>query len=92
MGLDRSTWTGFRRQTGSADRPLEQMAPEEVANAMVALCRSDGRDREELYLRTLEVFGARRRTPTLLPHLDAAFDLAVSAGRLVEHPDGLVTA
>jgi hypothetical protein len=91
-GADRSTWTDFRRQASSADRPLEQVAVEEVANAMVALCRADGRTREELYLRTLEVFGHRRRTPTLLPHLDAAFTLAAGAGRLTEQPDGLVTA
>jgi hypothetical protein len=90
--LDRSTWTEFRRQASSADRPLEQVAAEEVANAMVALCRADGMAREELYLRTLEVFGHRRRTPALLPHLDAAYALAASRGRLTEQPDGLITA
>jgi hypothetical protein len=92
VGLDRATWTDFRRQAGSADRPLEQVAAEEVANAMVALCRADGMTREELYLRTLELFGHRRRTPTLLPHLDAAYALAASLGRLTEQPDGLVTS
>ncbi len=90
--LDRSTWTGFRRQAGSADRPLEHVAPEEVGNAMAALCRAEGGlAREELYAATLAVFGHRRRSPAQLPLLDAAFTTAVASGRLAEHPDGRVT-
>ena len=92
VGLDRSTWTGFRRQAGSADRPLEHVAPEEVGNAMAALCRADGGlAREELYAATLAVFGHRRRSPAQLPFLDAGFAAAVASGRLAEHPDGRVT-
>jgi hypothetical protein len=91
-GLDRSTWTAFRRQAGSADRPLEHVAPEEVGNAMAALCRADGGlPREQLYAATLAVFGHRRRSPAQLPFLDAALAAAVAAGRLTEHPDGRVT-
>jgi hypothetical protein len=92
-GLDRDTWTFFRRQASSAERPLDQVPPEEVGNAMVALCRaSAGMATEELYLRTLEVFGHRRRTPALLPLLDAALAAAVARGRLAGQPTGLVTA
>jgi hypothetical protein len=92
-GLDRETWSFFRRQAASAERPLEHVAPEEIGNAMVALARaSAGMARDELYLRTLEVFGHRRRTPALLPLLDAALTAAVARGRLTEQPTGLFTA
>jgi hypothetical protein len=91
--LDPATWTGFRRQAGSADRPLDQLAPQEVGNAMAALCRATGgMARSQLYVQTLELFGHRRRTPALLPYLETALAQAVAAGRLTEHPDGRVTA
>jgi hypothetical protein len=87
-----STWREFRRQAAAADRPLEQVAPEEIGNAMAALCRTAaGLPRDELYLRTLAVFGHRRRTAALLPLLDAALAAAVTDGRLTEQPAGLLT-
>jgi hypothetical protein len=92
-GLDRDTWTGYRRQTASADRPLEHVAPEEIGNAMAALCRAGaGMQREELLTQAALVFGYRRRTPTLTPLLEAALALAVERGRVTEQPDGLLTA
>jgi hypothetical protein len=69
------------------------VAPEEIGNAMVALARaSAGMAQEELFLRTLEVFGHRRRTPALLPLLQAALAAAVARGRLTAQPDGRFTA
>jgi hypothetical protein len=92
-GLDRDSWTGFRRQAASADRPLEHVAPEEIGNAMAALCRAGGgADREDLLTQTAQVFGYRRRTPTLTPLLEAALERALATGRLTERPDGLLTA
>jgi hypothetical protein len=92
-GVDRETWTGFRRQTASSDRPLEHVAPEEIGNAMAALCRAGaGVDREELLTAAALVFGYRRRTPTTTPLLEAALDAAVAGGRLTARPDGLLTA
>jgi hypothetical protein len=38
------------------------------------------------------VFGHRRRTPALLPLLDAALAATVAAGRLTEQPNGRFTA
>ncbi len=59
---------------------------------MVALCRDSGRlGRDELFLRTAEVFGYRRRTPSLVPLLTAALDRAAAAGRLTVHDDGRIT-
>ncbi|MGR7026417.1 DUF3320 domain-containing protein [Geodermatophilus sp. URMC 62] len=95
--LDRASWTGFRRQAASSTRPLEHVAPEEVGNAMVAVCRAATDagavpTRDELFLRTTEVFGYRRRTPSLAPLLTAALDRLTAAGRLTVHDDGRVTA
>ncbi|GAB3359042.1 DUF3320 domain-containing protein [Modestobacter lapidis] len=91
-GVDAATWNRFRRQSSSADRPLDQVAPEEIGNAMAALCRAaGGLTRSDLYVRTLDVFGSRRRTPALLPHLEAALTRSVAAGRLTEQPDGRIT-
>jgi hypothetical protein len=91
-GLDRSTWTGFRRDP-AADRPMDQIAPEEIGNAMVALCRaSAGMTRDELFAQTLEVFGYRRRTAAQVAVLEAALAATVAAGRLTESAAGLVTA
>ncbi|MGR6965238.1 DUF4011 domain-containing protein [Geodermatophilus sp. URMC 61] len=91
--LDRAGWTGFRRQAASADRPLEHVAPEEVGNAMAALCRAAGELAEdELFVHTAEVFGYRRRTPSLTPLLQAALTGALDAGRLVRQESGALTA
>ncbi|WP_245888184.1 DUF3320 domain-containing protein [Geodermatophilus tzadiensis] len=93
-GTDRAGWTAFRRQATSAGRPLEHVAPEEVGNAMVALCRAadGGLTTDQLFVRTAEVFGHRRRTPSLTPHLTAALDRLTAVGRLTVHEDGRVTS
>jgi hypothetical protein len=92
-GVDGASWTGFRRQMSSTDRPLEHIAPEEVANAMAALCRAGaGMRRDELLTQTAAVFGYKRRTPAVTPLLEAAVGWALERGRLVEQPSGLVTA
>ncbi|NEK56998.1 DUF4011 domain-containing protein [Geodermatophilus sabuli] len=90
---DRGSWVGFRRQAASAERPLEHVAPIEVGNAMVALCRTGaGMTQDELFLRTAEVFGYRRRTPSLLPLLQVALDGVLGAGRVTRQESGLLTA
>ncbi|WP_073420426.1 DUF4011 domain-containing protein [Geodermatophilus nigrescens] len=91
--LDPAGWTVYRRQTTSATRPLEQVPAQEVVNAMVALCRAvGGLPREDLFLRTAEVFGYRRRTPSLTPLLAAVLDRGTAGGRLAVTDDGRVTA
>jgi len=88
-GLDPATWTGFRRQAGFDERPLEHVAPEELGNAMVALCRaSAGMTRDELFARTLVVFGHPRRHPVLVPYLERALGTAVRASRVIREPAG----
>jgi hypothetical protein len=91
--LDPSSWRFFRRQAAGGDRPLDQVAPEEIGNAMAGLCRArGGLTGEELFLRTVEVFGHRRRTPAQLRLLAAALTAAQAAGRLTRTPDGRFTA
>ncbi|CCG04274.1 DUF4011 domain-containing protein [Blastococcus saxobsidens] len=91
-GLDRATWRGFRRQVSSTDRPIEHVAPEEVANAMAALCRAAaGMQRDELLSATAAVFGYKRRAASVTPVLEKALTFAVDSGRLSEQDDGLLT-
>ncbi|MCV2488187.1 DUF4011 domain-containing protein [Geodermatophilus sp. YIM 151500] len=86
-------WTGFRRQATSAERPLDHVPVEEVGNAMVALCRaSTGMARDELLTAAAQVFGYKRRTPTLTPALERALHRVLERGRLVEQSSGLFTA
>jgi hypothetical protein len=91
--LDRSSWGTFRRQAASNERPLEHVPPEEIGNAMAALCRAGaGMQRDELLSQAAAVFGYKRRTATITPLLEAAADAALAAGRLEEQPNGLITA
>ena len=91
--LDRTAWTGYRRQAASADRPLEHVAPEEVGNAMATLCRAAAElTEDDLFVRTAEVFGYRRRTPSLTPLLQAALTRALDTGRLIRRGSGLLAA
>ena len=86
-------WTGFRRQSSGSDRPLEQVAPEEIGNAMVALCRAAaGMTQDELFAQTLDVFGYRRRTAAQVAVLEAALSRATGNGRLALEPSGLFVA
>jgi hypothetical protein len=91
-GVDPASWTGFRRQMSSTDRPLEHIAREELANAMAALCRSSaGMRRDELLTQTAAVFGYKRRTATITPLLEAGLAFALERGSLTEQPNGLLT-
>jgi REase_MTES_1575/AAA domain len=92
-GVDRETWTGFRRQASSTDRPLEHVPAEEIGNAMAALCRASfGMRRDELLTAAAAVFGYKRRTPTVTPPLEAALAAALASGKLAEQPSGVITA
>jgi hypothetical protein len=82
-GIDPATWTGFRRTGPTDDRPLDHVCPDEIGNAMAALCVAGaGVDRDQLLQQTLLVFGFRRRTPAQVALVEAALSQAVGAGRL----------
>jgi hypothetical protein len=91
-GVSPDSYAGFRRQASSTDRPIEHVAPEEIGNAMAALCRaSAGMMADELLTQTAAIFGYKRRTATVTPALESALKLALHRGRLVEQPSGLLT-
>ncbi|RBY91084.1 DUF4011 domain-containing protein [Blastococcus sp. TF02A-30] len=91
-GVTSETYAGFRRQVSATDRPIDHVAPEEIANAMVALCRaSAGMAREELLTQAAAVFGVKRRTAAATPVLEKALQLALDRGTLTEQPNGLLT-
>ncbi|MFP5372016.1 MAG: hypothetical protein ACLGI3_14900, partial [Actinomycetes bacterium] len=91
-GVSPESYAGFRRQVSSTDRPLEHVSPEEIGNAMRALCRAGaGMRRDELLLQTATVFGYKRRAAAATPALEAALALALHRGRITEQPNGLLT-
>ncbi|MGY1753877.1 DUF4011 domain-containing protein [Blastococcus sp. SYSU D01042] len=91
-GVTPESYEGFRRQVSSTDRPIDQVAPEEIANAMRALCRAAaGMGRGELLTQTAAVFGHKRRSAAVTAVLEKALVAAIGRGRLTEQPNGLLT-
>jgi hypothetical protein len=87
--LDPKTWRGFRSTPPELDRPLSEVAPEEIINAMAAAaadqyCAND----EALFRATLATFGQRRLTGPTTARLEACRDLAVSRSRLIRTERG----
>lgn len=89
---DPLSWQGFRRWQGpSKERPLEEVAQREIANAMVYLTRSAmGVGLEELLRETCRMFGGSRVTDPIRARLVSSLELAVRDGRLA-HRAGVVT-
>ncbi|ORA16381.1 DUF3320 domain-containing protein [Mycobacterium asiaticum] len=85
--IDRSTWTEFRPNPSSTDRPFEEVSPVEIANAARLLLREGPLDLENLEDRMLRTFGRSRRTKAIKAHLKKALDYARSAG-IVAKDDG----
>ncbi|WP_228717731.1 DUF4011 domain-containing protein [Allosaccharopolyspora coralli] len=94
--LDPVRWRGFRRsaaEDGERGRKLEEVAPEEIANAMRAAllkARRNIRSTDELHKETLVRLGfvPVRGEPRLTPHrrhiLQRAESIGVADGRLAE--------
>ncbi len=88
---DPINWLSFRR-TDRTQRALKDIAPHEVANAMVAVVRqSIAFEVEELVQWAAEFFGSRRVTESTRQHLHEIVRWAVEEGLLVEE-NGLITA
>ena len=88
--LDPATWREF--QTVDNDRPIQEISPEELVNAMVSIAASSGSvERKELGRETARIFGIRRFTGGIAEHLDLVVDAAIDADRLMES-DGRLTA
>jgi len=88
-GLDPETWRGFRTTPEDLDRPLTDVAPEEIVNAMAhAASEQHCSDDEQLYRATLSMFGQRRLTTQTAARLGACRRLAEARARLVRTERG----
>ncbi|MFG6491274.1 DUF4011 domain-containing protein [Microbacterium sp. P03] len=73
-GLDPQTWTGYRSVDKAGSRSLEEIAPEEIANAMQAVRRLAPRlDEEAVLRRTAEIFGIVRLGAHVKSRLTAVY-------------------
>ena len=73
-GLDASTWTGFRYVDPEGSRSLDEVAPEEIANAMKAVAGEYlGSTQEEVLRRTAELFGIVRLGANVRMRLEAVY-------------------
>jgi hypothetical protein len=91
MGVDRASWTAFRTSTLDDPRPVADIHPTEIGNAIVALCRdAHGMTEDELLKETLAVFGWRRRTDALAGPVRAALRRALELELVVQGPDGVI--
>jgi hypothetical protein len=88
-GIDPQTWRGYRATQVSADRPFEEVPPEEVANALAHALESTPHLGEEQLLRTaLELLGYRRMTEKLDMLLRYGLQIAVTSGRIRSKGEG----
>jgi hypothetical protein len=88
---DTTDWLSFRK-TDRNQRSLKDIAPHEVANAMVAVVRqSIAFEIEELVQWTAEFFGSQRVAEPTRQHLREVVGWAVEEGLLVEE-NGQITA
>jgi hypothetical protein len=88
-GVTPEVWRGYRRTPEEISRPLADIAPEEIVNAMsdLAVARTFTED-EELFRATLLVFGQRRMTSQTVERLTLCRELAERRDRLIRAPDG----
>lgn len=88
---DPLTWQGYRRTDGTLkDRPLDEIAVVEIANAIVDIATvAMGIPLDDLLRNTIRVFGGSRVTATTKPRLDQALEHAISTNR-VQVAAGLV--
>lgn len=87
-GTSPEAFAAFRPTPPGVTRPLTEIAPEEIANAMAHLARlGHGIGPEELLKETGAVFDARRLTPAVRTRLEAVLDWALASGRLRDEGD-----
>lgn len=87
---DPATWRGFRSTPADLDRPLADIAPEEIVNAMAHVAAEQRcSDDESLFRATLAIFGQRRLTGPTTARLTACLHFAEQQSRLIRTGDGL---
>lgn len=75
VGLDPETWAGFRFALEHGTRPLDEIAPEEIANAMLAVFHEfpDLEYVDDVLRRTAERFGIGRLGGNVRARLEAVY-------------------
>ncbi|WP_182347801.1 DUF3320 domain-containing protein [Tomitella gaofuii] len=81
--LDPARWRGYRSSLPGDDRPIADIAPEEIVNAMAAVCRRRALDDEALLRETMAQFGIGRLGGNVRERLEACLDQGVRSGRLI---------
>ncbi|MBO0853142.1 MAG: DUF4011 domain-containing protein [Nocardia sp.] len=81
--IDRATWNGFRTTPDEVSRPLGEIAPEEIVNAMNAACTGTELETEPLLRATLATFNQRRLAEPSRERLEAAIAFGLANGRLI---------
>jgi len=81
--IDRATWTGYRATPDDVARPLSEVAPEEIVNAMNAACASGELDDESLMRVTMATFNQRRLAGASRDRLEACVAVGLANGRLI---------
>lgn len=91
--VDRGVWTGFRTAGVATARPMHEVHPLEIANAMVAVSKDAyGITEDELIRETLSLFGWKRRTEAAVAPIQSALRAAISDGLLLRGTNDLITA
>ena len=86
-GLSPESWRGFRRQERgqSGARSVEEIAPEEIRNALLYLVETGvGISRSDAVAELAEAFGIKRVSKGIRARLEAVIDLAVGEGSCTE--------
>ncbi|MEU4162131.1 DUF4011 domain-containing protein [Actinoplanes sp. NPDC026670] len=87
--LDVQSWRGYRRTVQSTDRAIEDIAPEEIANAAYsALAARAGMGEPDLLRSTLELLGYRRMTEKIDRLLRYGLEVGQVTGALIREDDG----
>jgi hypothetical protein len=90
-GLDATSWRGARRTSSSAVRPVTDVSPQEVANAIeLLLAESLSIDAEELLRDAASVLGYSRLTESTRSGMERGLALALAENRVRREGDRLV--
>ena len=90
--LDRHAWTGFRTTPSGFARPLDEIAGEEIINALVHAARHGVYDQEQLMRDTLAYFDQSRLTKQSADRLELCIARAERLGKLVRRGVGYVSS
>jgi hypothetical protein len=89
--LDASSWRGVRRTSSSAVRPVSDVSPQEIANAIeLLLAESLSIDSDELLRETASVLGYSRLTEQTRTWIERGLALALSENRVQREGTRLV--